>query len=473
MKKLFSVLVPLLVLSACARPAPDPGFNDSLKKCRDNVAIQEWETATTYALDALKMANSDEQKSLALSYLASLDLMTWRDAQAWEHAVEAEKLARKCGVDSLISEALLQKGRMCAYSAITETENRDDEALTYFREALEKARAAHTTRREVEILYNISQVYVSKNRFNNPIDPTLYKLAGDFLNQGVALAETEGYSDLVAKSLQFKMRYFRQAGRTDEGIACCKEILATLTEKDYLMRSQVNNQLVMLYALDGNADESAAAHQQYVYDIEHYMQQKADGRLQEMEARFELSSHESRIRLFRTLIILLLVLALVLTGAVGQSVWYSRKMKQQNSQLAQANHAKEQLLHLVSRDFTSPSFNKEISTTLRGLTSLSGAQIRERCQAMLKDEPDLADEVADYISTLVGERQKAASAYSLTAREMEIVRFSRDGLSAAEIADKMFISVHTVNNHKQNIYAKMGVRSNSEMVAKALSEGLL
>ena len=92
---------------------------------------------------------------------------------------------------------------------------------------------------------------------------------------------------------------------------------------------------------------------------------------------------------------------------------------------------------------------------------------------MLKDEPELADEVADYISTLVGERQKAASAYSLTAREMEIVRFSRDGLSAAEIADKMFISVHTVNNHKQNIYAKMGVRSNSEMVAKAMSEGLL
>lgn len=473
MKKLFKALILLLFLSSCQRPAPDPQFNDTLQKCKDNASIQEWETATTYALEALKLANSDEQKSLALSYLASLDLMTWRDAQAWEHALEAEKLARKTGVDSLLSEALLQKGRMCAYSAITETENRDDEALTYFREALELARAARTTRREVEILYNISQVYVSKNRANNPIDPTLYKLAGDYLNQAVALAETEGYSDMVAKSLHYKIRYFRQAGRTHEGIACCKDILSTLSERDYLMRSQVNNQLVMLYALEGNADESAAAHQQYVYDIEHYMQQKADGRLQEMEARFELSSHESRIRLFRTLIILLIVLALVLAGAVGQSVWYSRKVKRQNKQLADANHAKEQLLHLVSRDFTSPSFNKEISTTLRGLTSLSGAQIRERCKAMLKDEPDLADEVADYISTLVGERQKAASAYSLTAREMEIVRYSRDGLSAAEIADKMFISVHTVNNHKQNIYAKMGVRSNSEMVAKALSEGLL
>ena len=36
-----------------------------------------------------------------------------------------------------------------------------------------------------------------------------------------------------------------------------------------------------------------------------------------------------------------------------------------------------------------------------------------------------------------------------------------------------FLSVHTVNNHRQRIYAKMNVRSISDMIRKATELGII
>ena len=56
---------------------------------------------------------------------------------------------------------------------------------------------------------------------------------------------------------------------------------------------------------------------------------------------------------------------------------------------------------------------------------------------------------------------------------MEIIRLSAEGLSAAEIADRTFLSVHTVNTHRQRIYAKMDVHNISELLHKAQQLGII
>ena len=47
----------------------------------------------------------------------------------------------------------------------------------------------------------------------------------------------------------------------------------------------------------------------------------------------------------------------------------------------------------------------------------------------------------------------------LTKREHEIVRLTCEELSLKEIANKLFISEHTVRNHRVNIMKKMGVKN--------------
>lgn len=61
----------------------------------------------------------------------------------------------------------------------------------------------------------------------------------------------------------------------------------------------------------------------------------------------------------------------------------------------------------------------------------------------------------------------------LTARERDIVTAIARGLSNKEIADKLFISVHTVATHRRNICAKLNIHSASGMTLFAIIHGLI
>ena len=47
----------------------------------------------------------------------------------------------------------------------------------------------------------------------------------------------------------------------------------------------------------------------------------------------------------------------------------------------------------------------------------------------------------------------------LTPRERDIATLAAQGVSSKDIADRLFLSVRTVNNHLQNVYSKLGVGS--------------
>ena len=61
----------------------------------------------------------------------------------------------------------------------------------------------------------------------------------------------------------------------------------------------------------------------------------------------------------------------------------------------------------------------------------------------------------------------------LTAREQEILRFVADGLTTAQIAEKLFTSPRTVESHRQNIMAKTVTKNTAALVKAAASQGWL
>lgn len=56
----------------------------------------------------------------------------------------------------------------------------------------------------------------------------------------------------------------------------------------------------------------------------------------------------------------------------------------------------------------------------------------------------------------------------LSQREVEVIENISHGYTAHEIADRMHLSVHTVNTHRKNIFKKLGVRSTAELVRQAM-----
>jgi DNA-binding CsgD family transcriptional regulator len=75
-------------------------------------------------------------------------------------------------------------------------------------------------------------------------------------------------------------------------------------------------------------------------------------------------------------------------------------------------------------------------------------------------EPATAAEIAPII----------VQAYDLTDREQQITRLIARGAGTAEIADELFLSAHTVRDYVKRIFAKVGVSSRGELVAKLFAE---
>lgn len=455
----------MTIVSSCSGGAgEEDSWRELLAESDRLASMQEWEPATEYAIKALSAGDlPDGGKSLALSRLASLDIMTWRDAQGWEHAVEAERLARQDGADSLIAIALLQKGRLQLCGAITEGEAQDAQALETLQDAL--GHAAGCPNLQADILLQISQAYIGLNRFSDSIDPELYAKAGSAIDQAVAVSTAPGFP---SKALPYWMRWYRQGGNWRDGIACCEKVLDGLDKEDYLMQSQCWNNLVMLYAQAGDVQNAASAHQQYVYATEYYMKQKADSRLQEMETRYETSLKEARISRMRLWVVSLVILVSALIVIIAISQVYIRR-------ITASDRGKEQLLRLISKDFTSPQFNRKASQSLSEISSMQDKEaIRARCEELLgEDDSFVAEDIASYIVNLAEERAREVKKLGLTARELEIIRLSHEGLSNSGIAERLHVSVYTVKNHKQNIYLKMDVRSNAEMLKSASQLGIV
>jgi DNA-binding CsgD family transcriptional regulator len=74
---------------------------------------------------------------------------------------------------------------------------------------------------------------------------------------------------------------------------------------------------------------------------------------------------------------------------------------------------------------------------------------------------------------LFNEDDKENSWKNLSARELEVLGLVSKGYASKEIADRLFISVNTVNNHRQNILEKIKAANTNEAIRYARNLGLL
>lgn len=69
--------------------------------------------------------------------------------------------------------------------------------------------------------------------------------------------------------------------------------------------------------------------------------------------------------------------------------------------------------------------------------------------------------------------QKITPPSPLSDRETEILQLLCDGMNYRSIAEKIFLSSHTVKSHIKNIYKKLHVNSRAEAVKRAIKDNLL
>ncbi|MCA6078806.1 response regulator [Fulvivirga sedimenti] len=69
--------------------------------------------------------------------------------------------------------------------------------------------------------------------------------------------------------------------------------------------------------------------------------------------------------------------------------------------------------------------------------------------------------------------QVSHQAVEITEREKDVLRLIAEGLTTNEIAEKLFISVHTVNTHRKNLLSKLDIKNTASLVRYALDQGIV
>ena len=90
--------------------------------------------------------------------------------------------------------------------------------------------------------------------------------------------------------------------------------------------------------------------------------------------------------------------------------------------------------------------------------------------------PEVARVVIDRFSRLRVKPPGAGDppiAESLSERERDVLRLLADGLVKKEVATRMNISLHTVDNYVRRIYAKLHVNTLGGAVARAIRDGIV
>lgn len=78
----------------------------------------------------------------------------------------------------------------------------------------------------------------------------------------------------------------------------------------------------------------------------------------------------------------------------------------------------------------------------------------------------------DTIRDFTGQ-SKRHDAVNLSEREIEIIKLIVNGDTSSDIAEKLFISEHTVKTHRKNIFKKIGINSIAQLATFAMNNNLL
>ena len=107
------------------------------------------------------------------------------------------------------------------------------------------------------------------------------------------------------------------------------------------------------------------------------------------------------------------------------------------------------------------------------LKTSSAAEITQAVHEALAGGSPMNPRIARRVLEMFSKFAPKQSDYGLSDREKEILQLMTTGLIKKEIADRLALSVHTVDTYLRRIYEKLEVNTRTGAVAKALKEGLV
>lgn len=131
---------------------------------------------------------------------------------------------------------------------------------------------------------------------------------------------------------------------------------------------------------------------------------------------------------------------------------------------------------VISAHTDAATVNRIIRQPIKGLLSkeCSEQEILDAVRSTAKGDRFYCNRILDVVTESKKEGAgKDCGPTMLSKREVEVVEYIAQGMTAGEVAEKMCLSVHTINTHRKNIFKKLSVNSTTELVRYALKTALI
>jgi len=115
--------------------------------------------------------------------------------------------------------------------------------------------------------------------------------------------------------------------------------------------------------------------------------------------------------------------------------------------------------YFVFGDLTAEFFVGFIALLFTGLGVWVGWKLTHR--TVIVRDPDFVPDAA------------ALDSLGISKRELEVLELIAQGLSNREIAEKLFLSPHTVKSHSSSLFVKLSARRRTEAIKRAKELGVL
>lgn len=103
----------------------------------------------------------------------------------------------------------------------------------------------------------------------------------------------------------------------------------------------------------------------------------------------------------------------------------------------------------------------------------AGTELVQAIRAVAAGQGYFPPEIAGALAAEMRDRPNAGEAPPLARREREVLRLIAEGIRSPGIAERLHVSVGTVEVHRRNIMRKLGLRTIAELTKHAIREGIV
>jgi DNA-binding NarL/FixJ family response regulator len=102
-------------------------------------------------------------------------------------------------------------------------------------------------------------------------------------------------------------------------------------------------------------------------------------------------------------------------------------------------------------------------------------EIEKAIRVVMEGQRYVSSQLRDLLTSLdfIAGNNKEVYGSEVSPRELEVLQYVAEGFTDPQIAEKLFLSSHTVSSHRKNLIMKFDARNTAELVKKALERGVI